>query len=102
VKSRAYFLSYSGPLRPSVLVVRGPHRLPLRNRTIALYQFDEHLKNFIRDNHLTEYKSGQRCFLLAASGSELSSWMASYMTQIGFHAVTHQLNDFVVIQFRRD
>jgi hypothetical protein len=76
---------------------------PLRNRTIPLpYQFDEHVKDFIRDNHLAEYKSGQRCFLLAASGSELASWMASYMAQIGFHAVTHQFNDFVVLQFRRD
>jgi len=76
---------------------------PLRNRTIPLpYQFDEHVKNFIRENHLADYKSGQRCFLLAASGSELGSWMSSYMAQIGFHAVTHQLNDFVVIQFRRD
>jgi hypothetical protein len=76
---------------------------PLRNRTIPLpYQFDEHVKNFIRENRLADYKTGQRCFLLAASGSELESWMLSYMAQIGFHAVAHPLNDFVVIQFRRD
>lgn len=53
---------------------------PPRNRAIPLpYPFDEHLKNFIRENPLAKYKSCQRCFLLAASGSELESWMASYM-----------------------
>ncbi len=76
---------------------------PIRNRSIPLpYQFDEHVKNFIRENHLADYKTDQRCFLLAPSGSELASWMSRYMVEIGFHAVNHPLNDFVVIQFRRD
>jgi hypothetical protein len=42
---------------------------PLGNHTIPLpYQFDEHAKNFIRDNHLSDYKNGQCYFLLAESG----------------------------------
>ena len=76
---------------------------PIRNRTIPLpYQFSDEVKNFIRDNHLANYKTGERCFLLAAADSELVTWMASYMQQIGFHAEAHPVNDFVVVEFRRD
>ncbi len=76
---------------------------PIRNRTIPLpYQFSDHVKGFIRDNHLENYKTGERCFLLAATDSELVTWMSSYMQQIGFHAEAHPVNDFVVIEFRRD
>jgi hypothetical protein len=76
---------------------------PIRNQTNPLpYQFDDQVKKFIRDSHLADYNTGQRCFLLAASDSELGPWMSRYMGQLGFHAVTHAVNDFVVIQFRRD
>ncbi len=76
---------------------------PLRNRTIPLpYQFSDQVANYIRDRHLGNYSSGERCFLLAATDSELVTWMSNYMQRIGFHAVARPVNDFVVIEFRRD
>jgi len=76
---------------------------PIGNRTIPLpYQFSDQVKTFIRDRHLDNYKTGERCFLLAAADSELETWMSNYMEQIGFHAEAHPVNDFVVIEFRRD
>jgi hypothetical protein len=76
---------------------------PIKNRTIPLpYQFDNRAKDFIRDSHLANYKTGERCFLLAVTDSELVAWMSSYMQQIGFHAEAHPVNDFVVIEFRRN
>ena len=76
---------------------------PIANRTIPLpYQFSDQVKNFIGDSHLASYKSGERCFLLAATDSELVTWVSSYMQQIGFHAAAYPVNDFVVIEFRRD
>jgi hypothetical protein len=76
---------------------------PIGNRTIPLpYQFSDQVKNFIRDRHLANFKTGERCFLLAATDSELVTWMSSYMQQIGFHAEAHPVNDFVVMEFSRD
>src|SRR6185312_4414767 len=76
---------------------------PIENRSIPLpYQFSDQVKNFIGDRHLANYKTGQRCMLLAAADSQLGTWMSNYMEQIGFHAATHPVNDFVVIEFRRD
>jgi hypothetical protein len=76
---------------------------PLGNRTIPLpYQFSDQVKNFIGGSHLANYKPGERCSLLAAADSELVPWMSNYMKQIGFHAEAHPVNDFVVIEFRRN
>ncbi|HTM11854.1 MAG TPA: hypothetical protein VL127_03020, partial [Bryobacteraceae bacterium] len=72
-------------------------------RAIPLpYRFDDQVKNFIRASHLANYKTGERCILLAAADSELGAWMSNYMEQIGFHAQAHPVNNFVVIEFRRD
>jgi len=76
---------------------------PVGNRAIPLpYRFDDQVKNFIRASHLANYKTGERCILLAAADSELGAWMSNYMEQIGFHAQAHPVNNFVVIEFRRD
>lgn len=76
---------------------------PIGNRAIPLpYQFSAQVRNFIRGSHLANYQTGERCFLLAAADSELGTWMSSYMQQIGFHAAAHPVNDFVVIEFRRN
>jgi len=76
---------------------------PIRNRAIPLpYQFDDQVKNFIRNSDLVNYKTGERCFLLAAADSELGTWMSSYMGQIGFRTETHLVNDFMVMEFRRN
>jgi hypothetical protein len=75
----------------------------IRNRAIPLpYRFDDQVKTFIRDSHLENYKTGERCFLLATADSELGTWMSNYIEQIGFRAETHPVNDFVVIEFRHD
>ena len=76
---------------------------PIENRSIPLpYRFDDQVQNFIRGRHLGNYQAGERCLLLAAADSELGTWMSSYMEQIGFHAEAHPMNDFVVIEFRRN
>jgi hypothetical protein len=76
---------------------------PIENRAIPLpFRFSDKVRTFIRNSHLANYKSGERSFLLAASDSELGTWMSNYMEQIGFHVQAHPVNDFVVIEFRRD
>jgi hypothetical protein len=71
---------------------------PIPNPTIPLpYQFGDEVKEFVQKTKLE-----RRCFLLAASDSELGPWMKRYMEQQGFRAEVFPVNDFVVIQFMRD
>ncbi len=76
---------------------------PIPNRAIPLpYQFGEPVQEFIRQTDFSAYRPGQRLFLLAASDSPLGSWMSSHMEQLGFRAEVHPMNDYVVIQYRRE
>ena len=71
---------------------------PIHNPAIPLpYQFGNDVKDFVRKTRME-----RRCFLLAASDSELGPWMKGYMEQQGFHAEVVPVNDFVVIQFERN
>ncbi len=76
---------------------------PIPNRMIPLpYQFGEDVQEFIRQTISSDETAGRGCFLLAASDSPLGSWMSGYMRQRGFRAEVHAVNDYVVIQFRRE
>jgi hypothetical protein len=71
---------------------------PIRNPTIPLpYQFGNEVKDFVQKTRIK-----RRCFLLAASDSELGPWMKGYMEQQGFRAEILPVNNFVVIHFMRD
>jgi hypothetical protein len=76
---------------------------PIRNPLIPLpFQFDDHVPNFLRDRGLVNCQRNGHCFLLAPSDSRVGPWMAGYMRQHGFRAETHAVNNFVVIEFRRE
>lgn len=94
----------SGPIQWQTLSP-ATHRLfaplsayPLRNPTIPLpYQFGNDVKAFIQNTPID-----RQCFLLAAADSELGPWMKRYLEQRGFRADVVPVNDYVVMQFRRE
>ena len=75
---------------------------PLANRTIPLpYQFSPTVQNFISTQLTTGLRSEPRLFLLAATDSQLVSWMSAHLQTLGYHADKHTFNDYVVVDFRR-
>jgi hypothetical protein len=76
---------------------------PLTNRVIGLpFFFGEPVQELIRRTDFSAYQRGQRLFLVAASDSPLGGWMSSQLEKLGFHAENHPVNDYVVIEFRRN
>ena len=76
---------------------------PIPNRAIGLpFLFGEPVQEFIRQTDFSAYKTGQRLFLVAAADSPLGDWMSSHLKQLGFRAQIQPINDYVVIQYRRE
>jgi hypothetical protein len=74
---------------------------PIVNRTIPLpYQFSPEVQDFIRVKLQSELSKEPRLWLLAASDSQLASWMSNYLKQLGYRAESRNFKDFVVIDFR--
>jgi hypothetical protein len=76
---------------------------PIRNHTIPLpYQFSDDVQKFVRERFGSDLSQNRRVMLVTASNSPTMPWMRAYMQTLGYNAEVHDLNDYAVVDFRRE